>query len=416
VTTPNGPILFNADQGSDTQASGLGPPTAKYGSGASTTGSSAVVTGIDTTNVLPGDLLWVQSSSGRQFSIIATVDSSTQVTCDDNFDNTESNRNWAIGGKRATFDNTDSRRIFADIEVEKRTTIQTETDQTLTSAISATSQNVGVEGFIESADDTIKTITQTANTNHFAGGGGRLLFKKIKLDNSSSSTTSSIFRWDNGVGSLNVYAEECVFGDPVNTCGDMMNGGGVFASKTHLNNCVVQNMNNNYAMPNLAGPQVLTNNLFINNNICIGSPGVGGGTNSVFYGNIFANSSSGVRQSRTNTIYMRQNIFYNCVDGIYWDVESPQVLSDNLFVNCTTAINNNINTGNYARAYVPVYKNFFYNNVTKYANNSDDSPGRFGDVDLQADPFVDAANGDFNLNDANGGGAVLRNINYTIGE
>src|SRR6056300_478369 len=102
MTAPNGAIKFNNSTGSDTQSSGLGPAVAVYGSGASTTGASAVVTGISTTGVSAGDLLWVQSSSGRQFSIIASVDSSTQVTCDDTFDNTESGRTWAIGGKRAS--------------------------------------------------------------------------------------------------------------------------------------------------------------------------------------------------------------------------------------------------------------------------------------------------------------------------
>jgi len=102
MTTPNGAIVFNASTGSDSAASGLGPATAVTGSGASTTAASAVVTGINTTGVTSGDLLWVQSSSGRQFSIIASVDSGTQVTCDDTFANTEGSRTWAIGGKRST--------------------------------------------------------------------------------------------------------------------------------------------------------------------------------------------------------------------------------------------------------------------------------------------------------------------------
>ena len=132
MTTPNAAIKFNNSTGSDTQSSGLGPAVAVYGSGASTTGASAVVTGISTTGVSAGDLLWVQSSSGRQFSIIASVDSSTQVTCDDVFANTESGRTWAIGGKRATFDNSASRRLFSD-DCAAGFVIETETDQSLTS-------------------------------------------------------------------------------------------------------------------------------------------------------------------------------------------------------------------------------------------------------------------------------------------
>ena len=101
MTTPNGAIVFNATYGSDTQASGLGPATALYGSGATTDGT-AVVTGITTTGVTAGDLLWVQTSSGRQFSIIASVDSGAQVTCDDTL-SAGLSQTWAIGGKRATW-------------------------------------------------------------------------------------------------------------------------------------------------------------------------------------------------------------------------------------------------------------------------------------------------------------------------
>ena len=50
MTAPNGPILFNNSTGSDTTASGLGAANV-YGTGASTTGASAVVTGISTTGV-----------------------------------------------------------------------------------------------------------------------------------------------------------------------------------------------------------------------------------------------------------------------------------------------------------------------------------------------------------------------------
>jgi hypothetical protein len=415
MTVASGPILFNNSTGSDTTASGLGL-TNVYGTGASTTGASAVVTGISTTGIRAGDLLWVQSSSGRQFSIIATVDSSTQVTCDNNFDNTESGRTWAIGGKRATFDNADSRKIFADIGIYNAAKIQTETDQTLTSAIAATSQNVGVSGYIESADSTIKTITQTANAYHFAGGGGPLFLKKLKLDNSSSSKPASVFRWDNGVGRLNVHLEQCTIGDPTNTCVTVISGGGSFGSKVSMNNCVIQNMTSTYAFSGAASyEQLLTNNLFINNNVCIGFGGSGGGVNGAVVGNIFANSTAGVSQARIRSVLMRNNIFYNCTSGVYWFVEGPVVLDNNLFVDCTTAINNSHNYGGYEATYLSVYSNFFYNNATKYANNTEQSPGRFGDVDLTADPFVSAANGNFNLNDFPGGGNLLRAKYYELG-
>ena len=138
MTTPNGNVIFNSSTGSDTQSSGLGPSTAVYGSAASITLDSNVVTGIDTTGVVAGDLLWVQSSTGRQFSIIASVDSATQVTCDYVFEVTESGRTWAIGGKRATLDNVDSRRIIGHLNAQDlpdQCWVEIETNQTITSNV-----------------------------------------------------------------------------------------------------------------------------------------------------------------------------------------------------------------------------------------------------------------------------------------
>ena len=64
MTAPNDAIVFNNSTGSDTTASGMGSANV-YGTGASITSASAVVTGINTTGVAAGDLLWVQSSTGK---------------------------------------------------------------------------------------------------------------------------------------------------------------------------------------------------------------------------------------------------------------------------------------------------------------------------------------------------------------
>jgi hypothetical protein len=57
--------------------------------------------------------------------------------------------------------------------------------------------------------------------------------------------------------------------------------------------------------------------------------------------------------------------------------------------------------------------NAFYNNASGPYNDSRIASS--SDVILTADPFVDAANGDFNINNAAGGGAVLRSTKYTLG-
>ena len=49
------------------------------------------------------------------------------------------------------------------------------------------------------------------------------------------------------------------------------------------------------------------------------------------------------------------------------------------------------------------------------SNYRNDDGGTYDDITLTADPFIDAANGDFNLNATAGGGAVLRSTKYTVG-
>ena len=212
MTAPSGPILFNSSTGSDTAASGLGPATALTGAGASTTASSAVVTGIDTTGVAAGDLLWVESTSGRQFSIIASVDSGTQVTCDDVFANTEASRTWAIGGKRATFDETNSRTIFNGTTGGKSDwIIETETNQSLTTAI-----DIGVSGMeVRGASGAIRVINQTANTYCFGNRSTYQVLSNLKFTNSNGTKTAA-----NGVvsgtGGSPAYFIDCILGDATN--------------------------------------------------------------------------------------------------------------------------------------------------------------------------------------------------------
>lgn len=208
MTVPNGPILFNSATGSDSTASGLGPSIALSGSGASTTASSGVVTGISTSGVSAGDLLWLESLSGRQFSIIASVDSGTQVTCDDVFDNTENGVIWAIGGKRASFDTTSSRRLFAEDTIFM-CRVESETDQTLTSPLGANGAVVKINA--SGPSHKVITISGTGNAM-FYGGWFRLQnFRLEALDNNPllfSDTTS---------GTTVLRCQDCVVGHPTNS-------------------------------------------------------------------------------------------------------------------------------------------------------------------------------------------------------
>jgi hypothetical protein len=406
MTTPNGPIVFNSTDGSDTAASGLGPSVALTGNGASTTGSSAVVTGISTTGVTAGDLLWVQSSSGRQFSIIASVDSSTQVTCDDVFANTESGRTWAIGGKRATWDNADSRQSFTD---SQGWTFETETDQTLTSHIAC--PPLSGTHTIQGANNALRTITQTADDDNFRGNinnNSIMIFRHLKLENSNASKTNAY-----GLGMRRrFYCFDCVFGDPVNQLKHGQVRRGDYPNFT-MERCIIQNCtdagldwgyyivvlksclfrnNATYGFKMSQTPHTIVDCIFENNGtsgilVNIGAPRNIHILGCIFYGNASHGMDKVAASYFSEGSLVRGCIFAN--NGGY-------------------AVNANV-TGDWV-----FDGNVYYNNTLGISNQSH-VPGP-NDITLSSDPFVDAANGDFNLNTSNAGGRTLRAANYTIGE
>ena len=377
MTTPNGAIVFDATYGSDTQASGLGPATALYGSGATTDGT-AVVTGISTTGVTAGDLLWVQTSSGRQFSIIASVDSSTQVTCDDTL-SVGLGQTWAIGGKRASFNNSDSRRLLfaysGSGDYKAGFVIETETDQTLTGSIGG---NQGVSnGYwtIQGSAGSRKKITITTNQRifYYAGNANGLKVKNLIFACSASSPTEHAF-----VTRGSTVFENCEFGDGTNN---------------HASGCISDNF---------------SDTLFRN---CIfrTPKGIGNGNYSataVVDKCVFESSTKGIDLYGASSAFIQNSIFKGCTDGIY--VSSYPglglAISNCIFSGCTTGVNA---TSSMA---VTCEDNAFHNCTTNITNMADS-----GTVSLTADPFTDSAAGDYSLNTDAGGGALLRDSQATVG-
>ena len=116
MTTPNGNIKFNASTGSDTHASGLGPSTAVPFTLQTTAGSNvATVSSGSFVSISIGDLMFIPdvAFTGRKFNIISNITPVTnEITFDANWDDTSSSTTGYVGGKRATIDNADSRRLF----------------------------------------------------------------------------------------------------------------------------------------------------------------------------------------------------------------------------------------------------------------------------------------------------------------
>jgi len=422
MTAPNGAILFNNSTGSDTTASGLGAANV-YGSGASTTGSSAVVTGIDTTGVSSGDLLWVQSSSGRQYSIIFNVDSSTQVTCDDVFANTESGRTWAIGGKRATLDNTDSRRLFtsdipfgATVEIEYTGTHYTFGSNTITVL-----RAVGAGEFDEfvtykgTGSQRPRIQGVTGNAESIRAIGNRFL--NLEFENRASTGQTFL-----GSG-FHIYVDSCKFIDS----GTATNGTGGFLYIPSSYNSIVTNsefigISGNFS--NCAVKQYATGGWYGTWNIinCTFRNFINGvqaekGSGFTVSDCLFYDSQNGVNFYSTTARgghCVTGCVFHNLSgDGVKFDsghsIKASSV-NNSVFSNTTgNAISASSVWGQSDSAYFN--HNAFYNiNGSNYSNLTAGA----NDIALTADPFVDAANGDFNLNADAGGGDLLRANNFAI--
>ena len=387
MTTPNGAIVFNATSGSDTQSSGLGPATALYGSGATTDGT-AVVTGITTTGVTAGDLLWVQTSSGRQFSIVASVDSGTQVTCDDTFA-VGLGQTWAIGGKRATFNNADSRKLFSSDGEDFA--IATETDQNLT----GTALDISVECSIFGSGG-IKTIDQSADAACFGESVERDVYlSQLKFTNSNSSSTSSSIAYKrNG----DIFAVNCIFGDATNqlySAIEHINGRTAY----RLSGCVIQHCLHNGVQPSHPISSGVYQNCVFHSNAERGLQ-IDHTSTSVLNCVFANNGNDGFRQDSSQAnVQIVNSIFYN--NGgrglrAYLD-EKCSVINCAFYGNTQEAVYSDVASGRCV-----VYGNFAQSSQT-YGNFDIGS-----DVTaLTADIFVDEAADDFNLNSDSGGGALL---------
>ena len=400
MTAPNGPILFNNSTGSDTTASGLGAANV-YGTGASTTGASAVVTGISTTGVSAGDLLWVQSSSGRQFSIIASVDSSTQVTCDDTFDNTESGRTWAIGGKRATFDGADSRRIFEDDNAGDWT-IRTETDQSLTSTITLKGNSTTTSLNTVEGSEYTKTITQTANAAIFTSTGyssGFWHFRNLKLQNTNATKTNSLGYAQTSSTTYTPTFTRCILGDATNALRYGFARTGGWAS-FNICKCLITNCEYGIYSLGGGGEESFLSDSIIEN--CTSGGGFWSQAPNLYMVNSVIANNTGLGLNRSsNLTYIKGCVFVN---------NSSHGVSSNADLIIDSVFDSN---GGYGISGTPktVIGNAFRNNTSgEMSSGSNLDP-----ITLTADPFVSAANGNFNLNDFPGGGNLLRAKYYELG-
>jgi hypothetical protein len=415
MTALNAAILFNNSTGSDTTASGSSAGANVYGSGASTTSASAVVTGITTTGVQAGDLLWVQSSNGRQFSVIASVDSGTQVTCDDTFANTESSRTWAIGGKRATLNG--SRRIFDDgssgdgkaghiLELEDGHTESISSSLNLRVA-GSTTEMFTIRG--ASGSTTKPKITVTANTSCFNLIASYNRIENIEIQNTFGNKTFANGFYANFTSPRSIQIVGVKMDDATNYLQFGVYLSGSASGDIHISNCSIGNCGNTgIYLRSCSGNQTVSGSQIfnctgngilqiINASSCLVS-------NSVLYGN-----SNGVAIT-DGKFHSQGSIYYNNTnDGFSYSGNDPFTLTNNVFVSNGAY---GVDAGS-----SPSESMFFIDRNAFYGNGTADFNGSLSQhtnsITLTADPFVDSAAADFNIAD-NTAGNTLRANNFSL--
>jgi hypothetical protein len=221
------PVISFGSGGSDTAASGAGPGTALTGTVGAVTSASATATigdAVDLSGVAVNGsaVLWIQTASGRQFSRISAISGSSgawSLTLEDTVWTTSTNKTWGIGGKRATFGNADSRKLFS-ADVKAGWTVTTDADQSISTALTTgvagnTTSGAGSIAVKGTTDSPRPVITQTANAAIWTITQPGWAFESLGFKNSNASKgTAYAFDIEGGTGALVI--RNCDIGDATN--------------------------------------------------------------------------------------------------------------------------------------------------------------------------------------------------------
>lgn len=202
--------------GSDTTASGSAGAVVANGTAASYSGSVFTLDGSPDLSAWDNaeDILWVDTSSGRQFFDATSVDDTAKtITVVNAPAGTASGLTWGIGGKRATFNNSNSRTVFSTVGAKEDWIIETETDQSISSQLT-----ISCPGAIRGSAGGIKTITQTANVGCCSfNSANYITISNLKFQNSNTSSKTSSHGLILTTNTPKVTVINCVLGDSTNT-------------------------------------------------------------------------------------------------------------------------------------------------------------------------------------------------------
>lgn len=395
-------VNFNSSTGSDTAASGSGGTAVNGTLAATNTNKTINITDAVDLSAIPLDgtaVLWVGSSSGKQFSEITNITGSSGawvVTSKLAYANTESGKTWGIGGKRATWDNANSRTSFVD--GQPGWIIQSETDPAVSgSAITVSCIGNTTTGYITirgTSNNPRPIITQSANAAIFSVGSGAFL-KFENLDHrNSNGTKSSAIGLSVSFNSTTVTVSDCIFGHGTNKLlnGISVNNIGLMdVIDCEIKSCTGAGISTT-AFSNL---RLVGNNIHDNTGAGVtGAPPV-----RAHFNKIWNNGGDGLNLgggASTGFDIIGNVIHNNTGDGI--DISANQVMDRALIIN-----NNITKNGGYginARGEQDIRKTLIdYNNFgTGATANTLGSMLNItaGTYDLAVDPgYTDATTGDF---------------------
>lgn len=400
MTALSGPITFNSSTGSDSTSSGCGPAT-PVSVMLQTSAGSNTATASPTTGYSVGDIMYVPSFTGRQFNVIASITSGS-LTFDQNWEDSSMGASAYVGGKRATLDNSTLMFQTANSSgIGGFLQVVLETDQTVTNVINGVGgQGVNVD-WRSDQDGVRRTITSSAS---IMWSGGTHYLTDLNLQSTNASGKVFQTSTNGNIQSVSCKMFNCIVGDATNQFNSFANR---YARPCYVQayRSVFQNFSGRLA-DTLDAPDFFGCS-FINNSNYVSYRSGTSGTSGVFDGCLFANNPYLFYMRWGSSITFKNNIVYNCgTSAGAFAISKADTqrfygnFYDNIFVGCTQAINTN-------DIWV-ARNNFYYNNGFSFTNEVNPTT-------LSADPFVDAANNDFNLNNDLGGGATLRSTKYTLG-
>lgn len=435
-------ILVDSTDGakSDTACSGAGPATALTGTAASTDGTTGTVVTLDGSPDLSGvatdgsHVIYVEDATAgaRRFAAINAVDNTAKtVTVEQAFALSLASKNWAIGGVRATVWGSVSKLLLeqgtssaGDAMPGWTVQMQDGHDETVTTdGVTIRRAGTAADGPItlqgESGATTKPILRIASDTTHCVWGDAAMQhFHDFSIECTSSTTNGF------SATTTNIVADGLTV-----TC----SGANTLSVGVNVN----ENCNAKRCTITGSGIAKGINVIGDNSHVCFNyikdcnGDGISLTTatelGSFVYANVINNPGGhGIEHEDTNFASGRgatilNNIVYSATsDGIRINLADNTgnggvTIMGNLLVSnggyginfAGTASGSQLETRGTTLNY-----NAFYNNTSGTYGGG--APDGTTDVTMTADPFVNAASEDFNINNTANGGASLRALQVTI--